>query len=197
LNRTADLFTDVIYQDEASKSAYQTTENFGNSTDFNISETVQFQPLKWWRFTGTAVVMYKEVIARESIGDALTQWSFTGQVSNSFTLPYGMSLEVNGKYVSSQLFGNLTIEPHYVVDLGFRMRVLKDRGTISASFSDIFNSSSAGVYSKYGNLELDMIIRNVTRRLDVSFSYRFGKSEFKTRADRATASSEEQDRSSK
>jgi hypothetical protein len=196
LNRTEDLLTEVIYQDEASKSAYQTMENFGNSTDFNVSETVQLQPLQWWRMTGTTVVMYKAVNARESIGDALTQWSFTGHMNNSFTLPYGMNLEVNGKYVSRQLFGNIIMEPHYVIDLGLQVRVLKDKGTIRASFSDILNTSSAGVYSKYGNLELDMIIRNVTRRLDVSFNYRFGKSEFKTRADRATASSEEQSRSS-
>ncbi|MHC1702873.1 MAG: hypothetical protein AB9846_03090 [Tenuifilaceae bacterium] len=36
-----------------------------------------------------------------------------------------------------------------------------------------------------------------TQRLNISFNYRFGKSEVKTRANRSTASSEEQGRSSK
>lgn len=196
-SRTDNLFTGVIYQDEETKSAYQTTENFGTSTDLHISETVQIQPAKWWRINGTTVVMYKELKAKETIGGTLTQCSFTGNLNNSFTLPLRMSLEVNGKYVSSQLFGNFIMKPHYGIDLGFQMRVLNDKGTIRAAFSDIFNTSSAGVYSKYGNLELDMIIHNETRRLNLSFNYRFGKSEFKTRANRATSSNEEQSRSSK
>lgn len=197
LNRTDDLFTEVIYQDEKTNAAFQTTENIGTTTDLNISETVQVQATEWWRMNGTSVVMYKKVQAKESIGGALTQWSFTGNLNNSFTLPYRMSLEVNAKYVSRQLFGNLIMKPHYGIDLGLQMRVLDDRGAIRISFSDIFNTSSAGVSSKYANLELDMTIHNETRRLNLSFNYRFGKSDFKTRADRSTASDEEQSRSSK
>lgn len=196
-NRTNDLFTEVIYQDEETKSAYQTTENFGTSSDFNISETIQLQPTKWLRLNGNATVMYKEVNAKETISGELKQWSFTGNLNNSISLPYGISLEVNGKYVSKQLFGNLILKPHYGIDLGMQMVVLNGKGTFRASFSDIFNTSSYGVHSNYGNLKLDMKFYNETRRLNLSFNYRFGKSEFKTRANRSTSSSEEQSRSSK
>jgi hypothetical protein len=196
-NYSTDLFTEVIYQNEETKSAYQTNENFGASTDINVSETVQLQPTNYWRLSGTAVGMYKEVNAKESFGDELKQWSFIGNLSSSFNLPYGISFEVSGKYISKQLFGNLTLKPHYSIDLGVQMLVLNNKGTIRASFSDIFNTGSSGVYSKYGNLELDMMTQYETRRLNISFNYRFGKSEFKTRANRSTASSEEQGRSSK
>jgi hypothetical protein len=54
-----------------------------------------------------------------------------------------------------------------------------------------------GAYSKYGNIDLDVNNRFETQRLNISFNYRFGKSEFKTRSNRSTASSEEQGRSSK
>lgn len=196
-NRTTGLFTESIYQNAETKSAYQTTENFGTSTDFNISETVQLQPIKWWRLNGTIVGMYKNIVAKESIGGELKRWSYIGNLNNSFTLPYRITLEVNGKYLSEQLFGNLILNPQYSIDLGMQMLVLNDKGSIRASFSDIFNTSSSGVYSNYGNLELDMLLHPETRRLNISFNYRFGKSEFKTRANRSTASSEEQGRSSK
>jgi hypothetical protein len=124
--------------------------------------------------------MYKEVNAKESIGGELKQWSFIGNLSNSFNLPYKISFEVSGKYISKQLFGNLILKPHYSIDLGMQMLVLNNKGTIRASFSDIFNTGSSGVYSKYGNLELDMMTQYETRRLNISFNYRFGKSEFKT-----------------
>lgn len=196
-NRTTGLFTEIIYQDEDTKSAYQTTENFGTSTDFNISETVQLQPTKWWRLNGTLIGMYKNVVAKESIGGELKQWSYIGNLSNSFTLPHRISLEVSGKYISQQLFGNLILKPQYSIDLGMQMLVLNNKGSIRASFSDIFNTGSSGVYSKYGNLELDMMTHFETRRLNISFNYRFGKSEFKTRSNRSTSSKDEQDRSAK
>jgi hypothetical protein len=141
--------------------------------------------------------MYKNVVAKESIGGDLKQWSYIGNVSNSFTLPHRISLEVSGRYISQQLSGNLIIKPQYSIDLGMQMLVLNDKGSIRASFSDIFNTGSSGVYSKYGNLELDVLTHAETRRLNISFSYRFGKSEFKTRANRSTSSSEEGSRSSK
>jgi hypothetical protein len=137
------------------------------------------------------------LIAKETIGGELKQWSYIGNLSNSFTLPHSISLEVSGKYISQQLFGNLILKPQYTIDLGIQMLVLNNKGSIRASFSDIFNTGSSGVYSKYGNLELDMMTHFETRRLNISFNYRFGKSEFKTRANRSTSSSEEQGRTSK
>lgn len=196
-NYSTDLFTEVIYQDDETREAYQITENFGNTVDVNLSETVQLQPARWWRLGGTAVAIYKEVKARESIGGQLSSWGFIGNLNNSFTLPRQISLEVNGKYVSKQLNGNFLLKPFYTIDLGMQMQVLNGQGVLRLSVSDLFKTGSTGVLAQYGNLELDVMTLAETRRLQLSFSYRFGKSEFKTRANRATSSKEERDRSSK
>jgi hypothetical protein len=194
---TTDLYTEVIYQNDETKAIYQTTENFGTATDFNLTETVQLQPTKWWRLSGTVIGMYKEVNAKQGMNSEFKQWSYIGNMSNSFTLPYKISIELSGNYSSKQLIGNFTLKPRYSIDLGMQMRVLNDKGSIRASFSDVFNTSSMGAYSKYGNIDLDVNNRFETQRLNISFNYRFGKSEFKTRSNRSTASSEEQGRSSK
>lgn len=196
-NYTKDLFTQVISQNDETNAIYQTMENFGHSIDFNITETVQFQPTKWWRLNSTLIGMYKQVTVSESSSTEFKQWSYIGNISNSFTLPYKIGLELSGNYMSKQLIGNFTIKPRYSIDLGMQVRVLNDKGTVRASFSDIFNTSSFGAYSKYGNIDLDVNNRFETQRVNISFNYRFGKSEFKTRANRSTSSSEEQSRSSK
>jgi hypothetical protein len=196
-NRTTGLFTEIIYQDEETKSAYQTTENFGTSNDFNLSETVQLQPTKWWRLNGTVIGMYKQVTENKLGNAEFERWSYIGNMSNSFTLPHKIAIEISGNYMSKQLIGNFTLKPRYSIDLGLQMRVLNDKGSIRASFSDIFKTSSAGAYSKYGNIDIDVNNRFETRRLNISFNYRFGKDDFKTRANRSTASSDEQSRSSK
>ena len=196
-NYTKDLFSQVIYQYEDSKAIFQTYDNLARTLDFNLSETVQLQPTKWWRLNGTFTGMYKEMNSSQSINTQFKRWSFIGNLNNSFSLPYKISAELNTNYMSEQLMGNFILKPRYSLDLGLQMRLFNDKGNIKASFSDVFNTGSAGGYAKYGNIDLDVDNRFETQRLNISFNYRFGKSEFKTRANRTTASSEEESRSSK
>lgn len=196
-NYTEDLITQVIYQNNETKIAWQTIDNLGNSIYFNLTETLQLEPYKWWRLSGTVTGMYKEVNALATGDTQFKRWSCMANMNNNFSLPYGIGMELSGKYMSKQLVGNFTMKSFYSVDIGVKRNVLKDKGVLRASFSDIFNTGSAGAYTKYGNVDIDVNNQFETQRLNVSFSYRFGKSEFKTRAGRSTASSEEEGRSSK
>ena len=112
-------------------------------------------------------------------------------------MPYDINAELSGYYTSYQLLGNVTLNPRYNIDFGLQRKFMNDKIMLKASVSDIFNTNSSGGYSKYNNV--DIVFKNTydSRRLNVSLSYRFGKDEFKTRANRATASSEEESRSSK
>lgn len=196
-NYTRDLLTEVIYNNDSTKAIYQTRENLGSSVDFNISETVQFQPATWWRISGTLTGMYKEVNSKHETGDHYSQWSCIGNVSNNFTLPYKISMELSANYMSKQLIGNFILKSRQTIDLGLKRNVLHDKGSLRISFSDIFNTGSTGATIKTKNVYVDVDNQFETQRLNISFTYRFGKSEFKTRSNRSTASSEEEGRSAK
>ena len=196
-NYTKDLFSQVLYQNDVTKTIYQKMMNLSNSIDWNASETFQLEPVKWWRISGTVIGMYKEV--NSDLGEAVqfTRWTYSGNMTNNFTLPGKISMELSGYYCSKLLMGNFTIRPQYSVDLGIQRNVLKDKGMIRLSVNDIFNTGGSGAYTKYSNLDIDVINKYDSRKLNISFNYRFGKGEFKTRSNRSTASSEEQSRSSK
>lgn len=194
---TNDLFTEVIYQNDETKAIYQTAENFGNAVDFNLSETVQLELQKWWQLNGTVTGIYKEVNSNLPSGKQFKQWSYMINANNSFTLPEKFRMELTGMYMSEQLLGNFTLKPRWSIDLGIQKSMLNDKAVLKASLSDIFNTGSAGAYTKYENVDLDVINGWETRRLKISFNYRFGKNEFKTRANRSTSSSEEESRSGK
>ena len=196
-NYTKDLFTEVLHQNDENNSIYQTTENFGNSIDLNLSETVQLQPTAYWRVNATLIGMFKRLNSSLTSGTRFQRWSYMGNINNSFTLPYKIELELNATGFSEQLLGNFTIKPRYNIDLGIQRRVLKDKGVIKASFSDIFNTGSAGGYTRYENVDIDADNHSETRRVNVSFTYNFGKNQFKTRSNRSTSSSEEESRSAK
>jgi hypothetical protein len=196
-NHTKDLYTQLISQDDETKAIYQTMENFGQSIDFNLTETIQLQPAKWWRFSTNVSGMYKQLTRSESGNFGFKRWSYFGTMSNSFTLPYKIGVELSGNYMSKHLVGNFTIKPRYSIDLGMQIRIMNEKGSIRASLSDILNTSSAGAYSKYGNIDIDANNRFETQRLNISFNYRFGNNDFRTRANRSTSSTEEERRSSR
>lgn len=196
-NRTNDLFTDVLYQNDVTKVMYQTMENLSRSIDLNASQTLQFDPAKWWHFNATATVMYKSVTSNTEGTEQFKRWSYSANTTQSFTLPKDFSMELSGRYNSKQLWGNFTVYDSYSVDLGVQKSLFNKKGTLKVSVDDIFNTNKGGGYAKYSNVDINVHNRWDSRQVNVSFTYRFGKDTFKTRADRSTASSEEQSRSGK
>jgi len=197
MNRTNDLFTDVIRQNDITKVMYQTKDNLSKSIDLNASQTVQLDVTKWWHFNASAIVMYKSVTSNDATADKFKRWSFNANSTQSFTLPCDISMELAGRYRSKQLWGNFTIYEQYSVDFGVQKSLFDKKGTLKVSVDDIFNTNKGGGFAKYSNVDMNVHNHWDSRTLNVSFTYRFGKDSFKTRANRSTASSEEQSRSGK
>jgi len=196
-NYTNDPYTMVLYQNDVTKVVTQTMTNLSNSFDFNASETFQLPVTKWWSMNGTVTGLYNEVNSNIGESASFKRWTFNGNITNNFSLPYSINMELSGYYTSYQLMGNVTLNPRYNIDFGIQRKFMKDKIMLKASVSDIFNINKSGGYSKYNNVDIDFKNTYDSRRLNVSLSYRFGKDDFKTRANRSTASSEEESRSSK
>lgn len=196
-NYTNDLYTQVLYQNDVTKVVTQTMTNMSNCFDFNASETFQFPVAKWWNLNGTVTGLYNEVNSNIGESASFKRWSFNGNITNNFSLPYNINMELSGYYTSYQLIGNFVLNPHYNIDFGAQRKFMKDKIMLKVSVNDIFNTNKSGGYSKYNNVDLEFKNTNDSRRLNVSISYRFGKDQFKTRANRSTASVEEESRSSK
>lgn len=197
MNYTTGLFTEIIRQDDAARTVYQTMDNLNNSLDINLSETFQFKPTKWWGINGTVTGMYKTIAMTANENNVLNMYSMMANMSNNINLPYKIDLELSANYMSDQLISNIVVLSRYSIDLGLQKKVLKDNGVIKVSVNDIFNTGINRAYAKHENVDIEVINKHDTRRLNISFSYRFGKDKFDTRANRTTSSNEEQNRSSK
>ena len=196
-NYTSDLFTQVLAQNDQTNVIYQTDQNLSKSIDFNASETAQLDIAKWWHFNATAIGMYKRVISNAAGATTFTRWSYSGNMSNTFTLPKDWSMELSGQYQSEQLWGNFTLLPQYQVNLGIQKQLMNNKATLKLSVDDLFNTNKGGAIAKYGDVNMNVMNHWDSRKLNISFSYRFGTDNFKTRANRATSSSEEESRSAK
>lgn len=188
-NYTDGMFTEIIRQNDEERTVYQTMENLNSSLDVTLSETLQFQPAKWWRFNGTATGMYKTISLEE--GDNLSKFSFMGTMSNTFNLPANIDFEVSGRYSSSQLVSNVYVRPRYSLDLGVQRKFFDQKATVKLAVSDLFATNTGSARARHDNVDIEVVNNWNSRRLNLTFSYRFGKDDFKTRANRSTASSDE------
>lgn len=193
---TKEMFTEFIYQDDANRSIYQTNENLNNSLDLNLSESFRLQLTKWWNTYGNIMGLYKKIdVKTGSEGDELSRFSYMGNINNNFSLPWKLNMELNAFYRSSSLIGNIVTYPNFTVDWGIQRKILNDKGSIKLSINDIFNSRRNSAYVKYNNVDMSIKQFGTTRRVNFSFTYNFGNNNFKTRANRATSSTEEESRS--
>jgi len=192
VNYTDGLFTQIIRQNDENRTVYQTMENLNSSLDVTLSETLQLQPVKWWRLNGTVTGMYKTIDLGDN--DPLSRFSVMGNMSNTFTLPWKVDLEVSGRYSSSQLVSNVIMRPRYSIDLGVQRSFFNHKGMLKLAVNDVFNTNRGSAYARHANVDIDVQNGWSSRRLSLSFNYRFGKDDFKTRANRATSSSEESGR---
>ncbi len=194
-NYTRGLFAEILKQDDVERSVYQTMENLNNSIDLSWTETIQLKPLSWWGFNASMTGMYKSILMTDD--NRIDNWSMMVNMNNQITLPYGVNMQVNARYSSEQLISNIIINPRFTLDLGFQKRVLDNNGNVRLAVSDIFNTGQNSAYAKYDNVDIEVKNYYDSRRLTLSFSYRFGKDDIKTRSNRSTASAEEQNRSSR
>ncbi|MCE5174185.1 MAG: outer membrane beta-barrel protein [Bacteroidales bacterium] len=195
-NNTNDVFTQIIEQDDISKKIYQMDKNLSKSIDLNGSETVQFDITKWWHLNTTVTGMYKKFASDyEGVPD-FSRWSFMGNMIHTFSLPHDIGLEFSGRGQSKQLWGYFVNNGFYSFDIGVKKSLFSKNGTLKLSLGDIFDTNHSNGYAKYGHLDVTSKWNGTTRRLNLSFTYRFGKETFKTRVNRSTASSDEESRSS-
>jgi len=194
---TRDLFTQVLQQNDQTNVVYQTDQNLSKSIDFNASETAQLDITKWWHLNATAIGMYKQVVSDVAGATTFTRWSYSGNMSNTFTLPKDWSLELSGQYQSTQLWGNSILLEQHQINFGIQKRLMNNKATLKLSVDDLFNTNHGIGIARYGDVNITAINHWDSRKLNLSFSYRFGKDNFKTRANRTTSSSEEESRSEK
>jgi hypothetical protein len=134
---------------------------------------------------------------KENDTESLERFSMNANLANFISLPKKIDLEVSGRYASSQLISNIIVRPTFTLDIGLQKKIFKDKGSIKLAVNDVFKTASGGAYARFGNVDIDVMSKWDSRRVNLTFNYRFGKDEFKTRANRSTSSSEEESRSSR
>ena len=187
-----DMFTQIIDTVETSK-AFFSKRNLATQDIVNLNISYPFQYKSYSLFT-SITTNYSKYQADFGTGRKvdLDAVGFNLFVQNSLKFAKTWTAELSGFYNAPTVYmGSFKGRSMYSVDAGVSKQVLKGKGTIKASVSDVFHSQNFRATSDFAGQVLKLNFRSESRQFKLNFNYRFGSNLVKGARQRATGAEEE------
>lgn len=193
---TTDIATRIVEVDNEG-IAWSTFQNIDKSNSIGFEGVVSQTIAPWWRVNGN--FNYSQIKLTSSFLDEKSSkgdsWSVRG--TSSWSIGKNVELQATGNYRSPSVSvggsmrfwqsggGQGTTDAMYWFDLGMRINVLKNKGSINIRVSDILNSMNFKSQTWGDNFTSSIQRTRESRIIFVGFSYRIN--EYKARKDKQGA----------
>lgn len=194
-SHTKDAITEVIEQLSAENKTFQTIQNLEDNNTLSLTLSAPRVWTEWWTSRLNYTTFYndfKSAIPSGTLDNSGVAHMFN--LNNELKLPGDWAMEVTGRFQTAMTFGLFEIDPQGSLDVGFSRSLFDNRANLKIGVSDIFRTRNSRVTIDQDDINLIVDQRNDTRRVSVSFSYRFGNQKVKAARKRSTAAEEESDR---
>lgn len=175
-----DPITQVFIQspyDENKK--LMTFDNFSNSIQYGIETSGNLKFKKWWSTNFGVDAYFREVtgfvenIDRDLVEKTVLTVPFNARMNHDFNVTKDFRITWFSMYRSAVDDLQFNSKDMWRTDLGVRYNILKNQGSISVRYNDIFNKMRARFYGENPD-QVDGQFRWESRMLNVNFNYRFG-----------------------
>jgi hypothetical protein len=190
-----DVFTQLVDTTQSSK-AFITKKNLAtqNITSLNISYPLQY---KWYSLFANLNTYYSIYQANFGEGRTVNVNVFACNLYAQQTarLGKGWTAELSGFWTSPSIWQG-TFKTHALgnLDAGLSKTVLKGKGTVKASVSDIFHTLHWTATSDFAGQYLLTTGSFESRQLKLYFTWRFGSNQIKAARQRKTGDEDESKR---
>ncbi len=172
-----DLALDSLY-------TIKSPQNISNSEVVSFSNSLNTSLHKKINLYASARFSYTQ--NRSAIDDNnrvdIEAFTFNGFFQTTFLLSKTFTMELSSWVTSPTVWqGNFKSDWMGMLDVGFRQKILKEKATISLSFSDVLNTMGWAIVANTGTLNLDASGRWESRQIKLGFNYRFGNQKIKAK----------------
>lgn len=194
-SQTSDVMSQVLKQDDSAKITYQTDENLSRMQNAGLYLTASVPVTSWWMSNDFVNVFYNkyegEFLGKQlNVGTAA--WNFNS--TNTFTLPKGFTLELSGYYQSRALWSIFTVAARGGVSFGVDKSLFHKKADLKLNINDIFHTERGFASVRYQNLDITSLNHWDSRRVSMTFTYRFRQGNVKAEHHHQSAIEEEQNR---
>lgn len=159
-----------------------TYANSDNNNAFGFEASANYNFAKWWDANMSFDIynkIEKGVVGTSELEVQNTAWNF--RINNNFKVVKNFRLQWFTMYRGASQGLQFESKPMWKMDVGARLNLFQDKGTLSARYSDIFNTmffafDTTNPYQSSGQF------RGESQAAYLGFSYRFGKGKNKGRS---------------
>ncbi len=192
---TKDAWLQVFDQDDATRTTIIGWENLNNYHNASVTAVLPFEITKWWKTNTNLTGYYGQYKSPYQGGEIdQSQFTFQGNSTFTFTLPKDFAIELSGRYMSKSVYGMAYMNARGSVDVGVQKQLFEKKATLKLGVSDIFNTQDNSYTAQYENVNLIGKQHYDSRRVSLTFTWRFGRTDIKAARQRKTGLEEETSR---
>ncbi|MFD2247485.1 TonB-dependent receptor domain-containing protein [Pontibacter ruber] len=192
---TNDFVSNVIKQNDETKVSISRPENLSKATYLSASSGGSLPVKDWWTATLQLEGSYNTVTSPLQGSEYNhSRFSWSASTEENFNLPKDYKLQLSAYYMSPSVQGLYKTKAGYQLDLGAQKILLGGKATLSLKLRDVFNTSRFRANLAYNNVNMYWQNQWESRRLNLTFDYKFGSSKVKTARNRKSGTSEEEGR---
>ncbi len=155
-----------------------TYDNLNSSSAYGMEMTGIYYVTKWWFLNANASVFHNTLNGKVPGKDTVITTKSTNtnfKLISNMTIPNVVSFQFSGFYRSGMRTLQSQMKPFYSFDAALRKDVLKGKGSVTLTVSDIFNTMTFHIITHNGNTSQDMERKRESRIIYLGFVYRFGQ----------------------
>ena len=151
--------------------------NFGRAYTLGVEAITTLNVSSAWDVNFSISAYEFNISDKGSVADMATnQINWYAKLINNFTLFKGGKLQIIGNYTSPVTIPQGESVAVYFVDMGFQQRIMKGKGRLGLTVSDVFNTQEYGFVTSDYNFDFSRVFKLDTRAVMLTFGYTFGTS---------------------
>jgi len=160
-----------------------TPTNLDKKTEYGFDFSFDYYPTNTWNLY--FVTSFYNITEESNFGEGFVkqdQWSNYSLINNNISLLHDRSLNINLAvyWIGKNLQQFQVIEDRLASELSVSKSILKRKGNISLSISDLFNDQDFYSSTRYLNQSSKTFIDLDNRLIKLGFSYKFGNTKLNT-----------------
>jgi len=179
MRQTNDVIQRIRTEPDADGVTTVTPQNLTKSVASGLELIGKFDLFKTWNFTANVNLYQSKITGVPTLGILENSgFSYNTNITNNFVLPYAITLQVRGEYRSREVMAQGIRKAMYGVDAGAKYDFKNKKSSLSLNIRDVFSTRKWQMTTTgdYSIVDFSRYMQGTMANL--TFSYRFGKTDF-------------------
>ena len=199
---TSDVIQRITYRGAADGQMYRTPMNVANSTSTGVELTGKNKIGRILDLTTNVNLYYYKLDAfafdiegQTVTGESRDNFTWNARIIAQLTLPWGISMQLSGRYNSRQVITQGYRPSQISMDAGIKKGFFDRKLVLSINCRDVFNSRKWESYTGSDTFSRYTLNKRRSRTVNFNLTWNFGNSQGKKKRDEQTNDNDEEEMS--